>query len=90
MKVVNNRGKSRSNPQPEQPALNINPDDLEDVVCEQCKNPTFVPASLFKKLPASLSPSGKATLVPIQVFECSACKWVNEEFVPKMPSKENE
>ena len=40
---------------------------------------------MFKKIPASLSPTGKATLAPLQVFECSACKWVNEEFLPKMP-----
>ena len=86
MKVVNRRGKNSGPKSPEPTPININPDELDDIVCEKCENPTFVPASLFKKLPASLSPTGKATLVPLQVFECSACKWVNEEFLPKMPS----
>tara|TARA_R110002153_G_C13177031_1_gene484725 strand:+ start:239 stop:508 length:270 start_codon:yes stop_codon:yes gene_type:complete len=86
MKVVNNRG-NKSGPKNPAPApININPGELDDILCEKCENPTFVPASLFKKLPASLSPTGKATLVPLQVFECSACKWVNEEFLPKMPA----
>ena len=85
MKVVNRRGQSDQGPKNPTP-INIDPNELEDIVCEKCGNPTFVPASLFKRLPASLSPSGKATLVPLQVFECSACKWVNDEFLPKMPS----
>lgn len=89
MRVVNNRGKKGLNVQgsknPDATPINIDPNELEDIVCEKCGNPTFVPASLFKRLPASLSPSGKATLVPLQVFECSACKWVNDEFLPKMP-----
>ncbi len=86
MRVVNNRGKSSGPKKPEAAPINIDPNELEDIVCEKCGNPTFVPASLFKRLPASLSPSGQATLVPLQVFECSACKWVNDEFLPKMPA----
>ena len=89
MKVVNNR-RNQGPKNPEPAPINIDPNDLEDIVCEKCGNPTFVPASLFKRLPASLSPTGKATLVPMQVFECSACKWVNEEFIPKMPPKADE
>ena len=93
MRVVNNRGKGlnvQGSKNQEPTPINIDPNDLEDIVCEKCGNPTFVPASLFKRLPASLSPTGKATLVPMQVFECSACKWVNEEFIPKMPPKADE
>jgi len=89
MKVVNKRGKNKPQ-QKEQVPLNINPGDLDDIICEKCGNPTFVPASLFKRLPASISPSGQATIVPLQVFECSACRWVNEEFLPKMPPKADE
>ena len=85
MRVVNKRGQGDQGPKNPTP-INIDPNELEDIVCEKCGNPTFVPASLFKRLPASLSPTGKATLVPLQVFECSACKWVNDEFLPKMPS----
>tara|TARA_R110001592_G_scaffold268818_3_gene535122 strand:+ start:451 stop:726 length:276 start_codon:yes stop_codon:yes gene_type:complete len=90
MKVVNRRGNNSgpSGPAGPPPPINIDPNELEDIVCEKCGNPTFVPASLFKKLPASLSPTGKATLVPLQVFECSVCKHVNEEFLPKMPSSD--
>ena len=56
MRVVNNRGKQGpSNPEPA--PINIDPNDLEDIVCEKCGNPTFVPASLFKKFLPKM-PSG--------------------------------
>ena len=91
MKVVNNRRDRRAAERDQNPTpININPADLEDICCEKCGNPTFQQACLFKKLPASLSPSGKATLVPLQVWECTACRWVNEEFLPKMPDQVDE
>ena len=86
MKVVNRRGQGDQQGPKNPTPINIDPNELEDIVCEKCGNPTFTPASLFKRLPASLSPTGKATLVPLQVFECSACRWVNDEFLPKMPT----
>jgi len=90
MKVVNNRGRNSGPKNSEPTPISIDPNTLEDVICEKCENPTFTPASMFKKLPASLSPSGKPTLAPMQVFECSSCKWVNEEFIPKMPTSSDE
>lgn len=95
MKVVNNRRDRRAGLRVEnqgnQPTpININPADLEDVICSACGNPTFQLASMFKRLPASLAPSGKATLVPLQIWECTACRHVNDEFLPKMPEAADE
>ena len=39
--------------------MNINISELEDVVCEKCENPTFINVVLLKRLPATLSPTGK-------------------------------
>jgi hypothetical protein len=63
--------------------LNINPNDLEDMLCEKCESQYFEPAFLFKKLSAIMSPSGKETLVPMQIYRCADCKHINEEFLPK-------
>lgn len=54
-----------------------------DVVCEKCSSTAFKPVALLKKISALLSPNGRETIVPIQVFACNACNHVNEEFVPK-------
>lgn len=63
--------------------ISINPSDLEDVVCEKCKAQTFELAFLFKKLSAIMSPTGKDTLIPLQVYRCTECGNINDGFLPK-------
>jgi len=65
--------------------LNVNISELEDVVCEKCQNPTFVNVVLLKRIPATLSPSGKKSFLPMPAFECSICGFVNDELIPKLP-----
>ena len=72
---------------PQQAQLNINPDDLVDVLCEKCDNQTFIQVYLFKSLSAVLSPSGKKTIVPMQVFKCDDCGHINEDFLPTSSKK---
>ena len=68
---------------PSQPKnVNLNPDDLTDVVCEKCGCQVFEPAFLFKKLSAVLSPNGKDSLIPLNIFKCSDCGHINKEFIP--------
>tara|TARA_Y100000361_G_C11082188_1_gene301636 strand:- start:386 stop:598 length:213 start_codon:yes stop_codon:yes gene_type:complete len=63
--------------------VNINPDDLVDVVCEKCGNQTFSMAFLFKKISAVLSPNGKESMIPLQIYKCDECGHINKEFLPK-------
>ena len=65
--------------------LNVNVSELEDVTCEKCSNPTFINVVLLKRLPASLSPTGKKGFLPMPAFECSGCGFVNDELIPKAP-----
>ncbi len=67
--------------------LNINPNDLDDIVCEKCGCQTFVQAFLFKKLSAVMSPTGRDTLVPLQTYKCSDCGHMNSDFLPKQPQE---
>jgi len=67
----------------QQSNINLNPEDLEDVLCEKCENQTFEPVFLFKKLSAVLSPTGKDTFVPLQSYKCTACSHINKEFLQK-------
>ena len=63
--------------------ININPNDLEDVVCNKCECQTFEQIFLFKKISAVLSPTGKETLIPLQTYRCTKCVNMNDEFLPK-------
>jgi RNase P subunit RPR2 len=67
----------------QQTNVNVNPDDLEDVLCEKCEGQIFEPAFLFKKLSAILSPNGQEMMIPMQVFKCKECGHINKDFLPK-------
>ena len=54
----------------------------DELKCDECGCTTFHPAFLLRKVSALLSPNGKETIVPIQVFACDSCNHVNEEFLP--------
>ena len=63
--------------------MNINVSELPDVVCEKCGNQTFSMAFLFKKISAVLSPNGKESMIPLQIYKCDECGHINKEFLPK-------
>ena len=66
--------------------FNISPNDMIDILCEKCEGQFFSPVFVFKKVSAVMSPTGKATLIPAQLFKCDSCGHINEEFLPKTPS----
>ena len=63
--------------------VNINPKDLEDVVCDKCGCQRFQPVVLFKKISAVLSPNGQKALFPLEVYRCTDCGHINQEFLPQ-------
>jgi DNA-directed RNA polymerase subunit RPC12/RpoP len=63
--------------------VQINPNDLEDVVCDKCGSQCFEPTFLFKRLSAVLSPTGQETMVPLQIYRCADCGHINDIFMPK-------
>ena len=71
--------------QPAQQQVQVNPNDLEDIVCDECGSQCFEPTFLFKKLSAILSPTGQETVIPMQIYRCADCGHINEMFLPKQP-----
>ena len=51
------------------------------IKCEACENPTFKQTLLLRKMSALVAPSGQDTIVPMQVFACEKCGYVNKEFL---------
>ena len=67
----------------EQPGLNIDFSQTTAEVCESCGNDTFTQVYQMRKLSALLSPTGQESMIPIQIFACAKCGYVNNGFQPK-------
>ena len=67
---------------PLQTKINVNPEDLKDIICEQCGSKFFRQVQAFKRLNALISPTGKEQIVPVPVFRCDECGFINKEFRP--------
>ena len=62
--------------------VNIKPEDLKDIACENCGCKYFRQVSAFKRISALVSPRGKEQIVPVPTFRCDECGFINEEFRP--------
>ena len=63
--------------------VNIKPEDLKDIVCENCGCKYFRQVNAFKRVSALISSSGKEQIVPLPTFRCDDCGHINEEFLVK-------
>tara|TARA_R100001594_G_scaffold139198_1_gene183382 strand:+ start:1690 stop:1941 length:252 start_codon:yes stop_codon:yes gene_type:complete len=81
-KVIDMGGKTPPNTE-----MKIDASELDDIICEECGGKVFRQASMFKRLSALISPTGKAQIVPIPVFRCDDCGHINKEFLPKSQKK---
>ena len=60
--------------------INLKPEDLKDIVCENCGGKYFRQVQAFKRLSALLSPTGKEQIIPVPSFRCDDCGFINKEF----------
>ena len=68
---------------PQQPQMQVDISKTVALECEKCKNETFTQVFKIRRLSALLSPSGKETMIPMQVFACAKCGHINSDFLPK-------
>ena len=61
--------------------INIDLNNVDNIKCDECENETFIPAFVIKQVSALMSPNGRETLIPIQLFKCSKCGHINEKFL---------
>jgi hypothetical protein len=73
---------SRNNQPPQQPQINVDISQADDITCENCGNYTFNEVMLMKRLSPLLSPTGKEAVIPIPTFACNACGFINRQFLP--------
>ena len=51
-----------------------------EICCEACGGKTFKQTLLLRKMSALVAPGGQETIIPMQVFACEKCGYVNKEF----------
>ena len=68
---------------PNEQQMNIDFSQTTAEVCEKCENDTFQQVFRMRKLSALLSPTGQETMIPIQIFACAKCGYINPGFQPK-------
>ena len=67
----------------QQPQMQVDFSQTTAEICEECKHDIFIPAFKMRKLSALLSPAGKETMIPMNVFACAKCGHINKGFLPK-------
>jgi len=68
---------------PQQPQMKVDFSQTTAITCESCNHDVFIPAFKMRKLSALLSPAGKETMIPMNVFACAKCGHINDAFLPK-------
>jgi DNA-directed RNA polymerase subunit M/transcription elongation factor TFIIS len=62
--------------------LNISLDKTTGMSCDECDNEIFQEGVMLRKASRFLTGTAQDAMIPIQVFACSKCGHVNEEFLP--------
>lgn len=52
--------------------------------CTECKSTSFQVVYQIRILSPILSPTGETGVIPMQMFQCSKCYLVPEQFLPKV------
>ena len=64
------------------PALNFSLKDTRDISCE-CGNLIFMPGFRFKKVSRLLTGAAKDSVLPIELYLCTACGKPLQELLPE-------
>ena len=59
-------------PKPKQ-QVQVDLEDAETMVCQNCGNKIFIQGYVIKKISAIMSPTGQEVIAPVQVFNCGNC-----------------
>ena len=82
--IITPPGMGASGPQQPTAQMNIKPSELDDVVCEECNNFTFIQVVLMKRMPPLISHTSKEAFIPMEVYACNACGHINKRFIKGM------
>jgi len=62
--------------------IKIDLKDTEAILCDKCKNDTFEIVYYMRKVSSVITGETNPSLIPIAVYGCSECGYINEMFKP--------
>lgn len=62
------------------PNIQLDLQSMPSMECEHCSHDKYKQIFIMKKVSALVSPTGKETIVPIQLFACDSCGEVPSAF----------
>jgi hypothetical protein len=62
--------------------INISLDKTTGASCDECNNISFIEGFILRKASRFLTGTTQDAIIPVNVFICSKCAHVNEEFLP--------
>ena len=65
-----------------QPQKQVNIEDTESLVCDDCGNYTFIKSYFIRRLSPLMSPTGQEAMIPVQVYSCGNCGKVPDKLMP--------
>lgn len=63
--------------------MNVAMKDTLPIICEECGNQVFIEGVMLRKVSRFMTGTQQDALMPLQVFACSKCGHVNDDFMPK-------
>jgi uncharacterized Zn finger protein len=74
----------------EQVNVNITLDKTAAVSCDECSHEVFQEGVMLRKASRFITGTAQDAIIPIQVFTCTKCGHVNEEFLPSQLKNKSE
>jgi hypothetical protein len=65
-----------------EPKTSIDVSKTQGIICDKCNHQVFVEGVMLRKASRFLTGTARDAIIPIQVFSCSKCGHVNDEFLP--------
>lgn len=64
----------------QQPQIDIK--NAKPILCEaeDCGNDIFIQVMKFRRVSGLMTASGQDAIIPVQIFQCTACGGINKEF----------
>lgn len=75
--------------------INVNLNEVPNLMCDNCGHKLYKKVFVIKKISALVSPTGKETIIPIEVYACDKCGTISSLFknlnaTDEIPTSEGE
>lgn len=78
-KIIGMNENGKPAPVPPKPTLA----DSKPMVCENCGDDVFIPATKFRKISKLLTGGTNDAIIPVEIYVCGNCGEINKQLYPE-------